>query len=178
MQGSAEAVRESVLGLADSEVGVKVVAEGVGPVTTTDVDTARATGACILAFNVKYANAAVEGVAKVQAVKVVEHRIIYRMLEEVLALFAFTVPCPSLPCPALHCSGMLCCAVLCCAVRSRATLCGAVRCRAVPCFPMLCCAALCCAVLCCAVLCHAMLRHSSPSFASSAITLSDVSGLA
>ena len=137
MQGSAEAVRESVLGLADSEVGVKVVAEGVGPVTTTDVDTARATGACILAFNVKYANAAVEGVAKVQGVKVVEHRIIYRMLEEVLAPFAFAPPCPAPPC-----RSVLCCALLCCAV-------------------------LCCAVLCCDVLCHAMLRPSSPSFASS-----------
>lgn len=96
MQGSAEAVREAVLGLADSEVGVKVVAEGVGPVTTTDIDTARATQACILAFNVKYANAAVEGVAKVQAVKVVEHRIIYRMLEEVptpLLRLLCAVPC-------------------------------------------------------------------------------------
>ena len=92
VQGSAEAVRDSVMGLAGSEVGVKVVLEGVGPVTTTDIDTARATGACILAFNVKYANAAVEGVAKVQAVKVVEHRIIYRMLEEVSALLACTMP--------------------------------------------------------------------------------------
>jgi translation initiation factor IF-2 len=83
MQGSVEAVREAVLALADSEVGVKVVSEGVGPVTTTDVDTARASGACIMAFNVKFANAAVEGVAKVQAVQVVQHRVIYRMLEEV-----------------------------------------------------------------------------------------------
>lgn len=86
MQGSAEAVRESVLALADSEVGVKVVWEGVGPVTTTDIDTARASGACVLAFNVKYANAAVEGVAKVQAVQVLHHKIIYRMLEEVIYL--------------------------------------------------------------------------------------------
>lgn len=92
VQGSAEAVREAVVGLADSEVGVKVVAEGVGPVTTTDIDTARATGACILAFNVKYANAAVEGVAKVQAVQVVEHRIIYRMLEEVSSMLAAKAP--------------------------------------------------------------------------------------
>ena len=79
-------MRESVLALADSEVGVKVVWEGVGPVTTTDIDTARASGACVLAFNVKYANAAVEGVAKVQAVQVLHHKIIYRMLEEVIYL--------------------------------------------------------------------------------------------
>ncbi len=91
VQGSAEAVRESVMGLADSEVGVKVVSEGVGPVTTTDVDNARASGACILAFNVKYANAAVEGVAKHQDVQVVQHRIIYRMLEEVPVAFAHVV---------------------------------------------------------------------------------------
>lgn len=101
MQGSAEAVRDSVMGLADSEVGVKVVSEGVGPVTTTDIDTARATGACILAFNVKYANAAVEGVAKVQAVKVVEHRIIYRMLEEVCPLPLRVLPANVQPCLAL-----------------------------------------------------------------------------
>ena len=131
MQGSAEAVRESVMGLADSEVGVKVVSEGVGPVTTTDVDTAGATGACILAFNVKYANAAVEGVAKVQAVKVVEHRIIYRMLEEVPTPFAMLCcaePCPALPALLRH-------SVLCCAV---------------PCWAVLGCAVLCCAVLRCA----------------------------
>ena len=123
MQGSAEAVREAVLGLADSEVGVKVVAEGVGPVTTTDIDTARATQACILAFNVKYANAAVEGVAKVQAVKVVEHRIIYRMLEEVptpllrlhlcCTMLTYVLPCPVYR-PALTC--LPCCAMLCHAV--------------------------------------------------------------
>ena len=138
MQGSAEAVRQSVMGLADSEVGVKVVSEGVGPVTTTDVDTAGATGACILAFNVKYANAAVEGVAKVQAVKVVEHRIIYRMLEEVPTPFAML--CCAEPCPALPC--LPCCATLYSAVPCRAGLCWA---------------GLCCAVLCCAVLCYAVL---------------------
>ena len=109
------------MGLADSEVGVKVVAEGVGPVTTTDIDTASATGACILAFNVKYANAAVEGVAKVQAVQVVEHRIIYRMLEEVSI-----VPSPSRAGTAtsvLGCAALLCCSVLCYAVPCRAVLC-------------------------------------------------------
>lgn len=106
VQGSAEAVRESVMGLADSEVGVKVVWEGVGPVTTTDIDTAQATGACILAFNVKYANAAVEGVAKVQAVQVVEHRIIYRMLEQVS--IPFCMPCLLL---ATYYHAILCCHV-------------------------------------------------------------------
>lgn len=84
-----------MLALADSEVGVKVVSAGVGPVTTTDIDTARASGACILAFNVKYANAAVEGVAKQQAVTVVQHRIIYRMLEQV------SPPAPPPPCTPL-----------------------------------------------------------------------------
>ena len=110
VQGSAEAVRDSVMGLADGEVGVKVVSEGVGPVTTTDIDTARATGASILAFNVKYANAAVEGVAKVQAVKVVEHKIIYRMLEEVCTLSGPVLSCLpmySLALALLSCRGLL-----------------------------------------------------------------------
>lgn len=83
VQGSGEAVQEAVLALADEVVGVRLVSQAVGPITTTDVDTAAATGATILGFNVKYANAAVEGVAKLKGVPVVQQNIIYRLLEQV-----------------------------------------------------------------------------------------------
>lgn len=85
MQGSAEAVKEAVMGLADEVVGVRLVSQEVGPVTTTDIDTAAAVGAAILAFNVKYANAAVEGIAKLKGVPVVQQNIIYRLLDQVAA---------------------------------------------------------------------------------------------
>ena len=83
VQGSAEAVKEAVLALADDVVGIRLVSQEVGPVTTTDIDTAAAVGASILAFNVKYANAAVEGIAKLREVPVVQQNIIYRLLEQV-----------------------------------------------------------------------------------------------
>lgn len=86
MQGSGEAVREAVMAMADDVVGVRLVSQEVGPVTTTDIDTAFAVGASILAFNVKFANAAVEGIAKLKGVPVVQQNIIYRLLEQVYSL--------------------------------------------------------------------------------------------
>ncbi len=83
VQGSAEAVRDSVQALASDTVGVKVVQTGVGPVTSFDVDMASSTGATIVAFNVKMADGAADALAKQHAVDVLQHRVIYRLLEEV-----------------------------------------------------------------------------------------------
>lgn len=83
MQGSAEAVRDSVQLLASDMVGVKVIHVGVGPVTAFDVDMASSVGACIVAFNVKTADATTDALAKSKAVDVMQHRVIYRLLEEV-----------------------------------------------------------------------------------------------
>lgn len=82
MQGSAEAVRDSVQALASEVVGVKVVSVGVGPVSASDVQQASALGADVLAFNVKGASADVDAAAKRLGVNVMQHRIIYRLLEE------------------------------------------------------------------------------------------------
>lgn len=83
VQGSAEAVRDSVQALASDVVGVKVVSVGVGPVSASDVQQADALGADVLAFNVKAASADVDAAAKRLGVNVMQHRIIYRLLEEV-----------------------------------------------------------------------------------------------
>ena len=83
VQGSAEAVRDSVQALASEVVGVKVVSVGVGPVSASDVQQASALGADVLAFNVKAASADVDAAAKRLGVNVMQHRIIYRLLEEV-----------------------------------------------------------------------------------------------
>ena len=64
-------------------MGVKVVSVGVGPVSASDVQQADALGADVLAFNVKAASADVDAAAKRLGVNVMQHRIIYRLLEEV-----------------------------------------------------------------------------------------------
>ena len=53
VQGTAEAVRDSLLSLSTSAVGVKVVYMGVGSITESDVALAAAIGGPILAFNVR-----------------------------------------------------------------------------------------------------------------------------
>lgn len=69
--------------LASEAVGVKVIHAGVGPITSFDIDMASSTGASIVAFNVKVADASVDALAKQKAVDVLQHRVIYRLLEEV-----------------------------------------------------------------------------------------------
>ncbi len=76
-------MRDSVQALASEMVGVKVTHVGVGPITAFDVDVAASIGACIVAFNVKMADAATDALAKRKAVDVMQHRVIYRLLEEV-----------------------------------------------------------------------------------------------
>ena len=61
----------------------QVIHAGVGPVTSFDIDMASSTGASIVAFNVKNADASVDALAKQKGVDVLQHRIIYRLLEEV-----------------------------------------------------------------------------------------------
>ena len=63
VQGTAEAIRDSLLGLGTEAVGVKVVYLGVGGVTASDVSLAAAIGGPILAFNVRAPSNEVEKLA-------------------------------------------------------------------------------------------------------------------
>lgn len=65
------------------QVRVKLLYSGVGAVSASDIDLASASGATILAFNVRQPAAAVEAEAKKLGVQICSQRIIYRLLEEV-----------------------------------------------------------------------------------------------
>ena len=82
VQGTAEAVRDSLLGLGTSSVGVKVVYVGVGAVSESDVALAAAIGGPILAFNVQVSNV-VEKAAKDAGVVIVNRKVIYHLLDAV-----------------------------------------------------------------------------------------------
>ena len=64
---------------------MKLLFSGVGPVSASDVALASASGATILAFNVRQPPPAVEAEAKRQGIQICTQRIIYRLLEEVRA---------------------------------------------------------------------------------------------
>ena len=53
VQGSVEALKESLLGVATEEVGVKIIHTGVGTVTESDIMLATASNAMVIGFNVR-----------------------------------------------------------------------------------------------------------------------------
>jgi translation initiation factor IF-2 len=82
VQGSVEAVRQSLEKLSHPEVNVRVIHGGVGAVSESDVMLANASGAIIVGFNVRPHPAAAEN-AKRDNVEIRTYRIIYDAIEEI-----------------------------------------------------------------------------------------------
>ena len=82
VQGSAEAVKASLLKLSNDEVQVKVIHSGVGAVNESDVLLASTSGAIIVGFNVR-PEAAAAAAATRAGVEIRTYRIIYECIEEV-----------------------------------------------------------------------------------------------
>ena len=84
VQGSAEAVKQSLVKLSNEEVRVKVIHSAVGAVTESDVMLANASNAIIVGFNVRPDNVASES-AERDGVEIRCYRVIYDCIEEVEA---------------------------------------------------------------------------------------------
>ena len=82
VQGSAEAVKASLLKLSNDEVQVKVIHSGVGAVNESDVLLASTSGAIIVGFNVRPETAAAAAATRA-GVEIRTYRIIYECIEEV-----------------------------------------------------------------------------------------------
>jgi translation initiation factor IF-2 len=82
VQGSAEAVKASLLKLSNEEVQVKVIHSGVGAVNESDVLLASTSGAIIVGFNVRPETAAAAAATRA-GVEIRTYRIIYECIEEV-----------------------------------------------------------------------------------------------
>ena len=82
VQGSVEAVSQSLAKLSNEEVRVEVIHGAVGAVTESDVMLAKASGAIIVGFNVRPHPAAAEN-AKRDGVDVRLYRVIYDAIEEI-----------------------------------------------------------------------------------------------
>ena len=92
VQGTAEAIRDSLLGLGTEAVGVKVVYLGVGGVTASDVSLAAAIGGPILAFNVRAPSNEVEKLARQSGVTIISRKVIYHLLDAVGDLIGGLAP--------------------------------------------------------------------------------------
>ena len=87
VQGSVEAIHGSLAKLGNEEVGVKIVHQGAGGITESDVSLAMATRALILAFNVRANNGAKEMAAK-EGIDIRYYSIIYNLLDDVKAVMS------------------------------------------------------------------------------------------
>jgi translation initiation factor IF-2 len=85
VQGSVEALRDSLNGLSTPEVAVNVVASGVGGLTESDVTLAAASKARIIAFNVR-GDAAARAAIKDHGVDVRYYSIIYEAIDDIRAV--------------------------------------------------------------------------------------------
>jgi translation initiation factor IF-2 len=84
VQGSAEALRESLMKLSTGEVSVKVISSGVGGLTESDVMLAAASKARIIAFNIR-ADAAAREAMRDQNVEVRYYSVIYEAIDDIRA---------------------------------------------------------------------------------------------
>ena len=81
VQGSVEAVKQSVLKLSNEEVQIKVIHSAAGAVTESDVMLAESSGAIIVCFNVR-PDAKAKVLAERSKVDVRTYRIIYELLDD------------------------------------------------------------------------------------------------
>ncbi|MBR6572794.1 MAG: translation initiation factor IF-2 [Clostridia bacterium] len=84
VQGSVEAVKESLVKLSNEEVRVNVIHGAVGGVNETDVMLAQTSGAIIVGFNVR-PDAVAKAAAEKDGVDIRLYRIIYEAIEEIEA---------------------------------------------------------------------------------------------
>jgi len=84
VQGSVEAVKQSLEKLSNEEVKVKVIHSNVGAVTETDVTLAKVSQAIIIAFNVR-PNVMAKEMAEKEEIQIKQYSIIYQAIEDVEA---------------------------------------------------------------------------------------------
>lgn len=82
VQGSVEAVKQSLLKLSNEEVVVKCIHGGVGAINESDVSLASASSAIIIGFNVR-PDAMAKTIAEREGVDIRLYRVIYQAIEDV-----------------------------------------------------------------------------------------------
>ncbi|MDH3448427.1 MAG: translation initiation factor IF-2 [Gammaproteobacteria bacterium] len=87
VQGSSEAIRESLEKLSTDEVRAKLVSTGVGGINESDINLAAASNAIVIGFNVR-ADAAAKRIAGDYGVDIRYYSVIYDIIDDVKALMS------------------------------------------------------------------------------------------
>ncbi len=84
VQGSIEALKQSLQKLSNDEIKVRVIHGAVGAITETDVTLASASNAIVIGFNVRPDNNA-SAIAEKEAVDIKTYRVIYNAIDDIKA---------------------------------------------------------------------------------------------
>ena len=84
VQGSSEAIKNSLSKLGEENLKVRMIHEGIGNISETDVHLASASGAIIIGFHVK-ADGAAQREAQREGVDIRYYDVIYKLLEDIQA---------------------------------------------------------------------------------------------
>ena len=82
VQGSVEAISDMVKDINTDKVGVEILSAGVGQITEGDIRLATASGAVVIAFNVR-ADSVVRDMARNNGVDIRYHSVVYRITDEI-----------------------------------------------------------------------------------------------
>ena len=82
VQGSVEAISDMLRGFNSDKAAIEVLSAGVGQITEGDIRLATASGAVIIAFNVR-ADSAVRDMARNNGVDIRYHSVVYRITDEI-----------------------------------------------------------------------------------------------
>jgi translation initiation factor IF-2 len=82
VQGSVEAISDMLKDIESEKAGVEILSSGVGQITEGDIRLATASGAVIIAFNVR-ADSAVRDMARSNGVDIRYHSVVYRITDEI-----------------------------------------------------------------------------------------------
>jgi len=84
VQGSAEAIKNALSKVGEENIKVRLIHEGIGNISETDVHLAGASGAIIIGFNVK-ADGAAQRLAQKENVEIRYYDIIYKLTDDIQA---------------------------------------------------------------------------------------------
>jgi translation initiation factor IF-2 len=84
VQGSSEAIKNALSKLGEENMKVRLIHEGIGNISETDVHLAGASGAIIIGFNVKADGAALREAQK-EGVDIRYYEVIYKLIDDIQA---------------------------------------------------------------------------------------------
>ncbi|MFL5657593.1 MAG: translation initiation factor IF-2 [Ktedonobacteraceae bacterium] len=84
VQGSAEAIKNALSKVGEENIKVRLIHEGIGNISETDVHLAAASGAIIIGFNVK-ADGAAQRQAQKEGVDIRYYNVIYKLIDDIQA---------------------------------------------------------------------------------------------